>query len=254
MENTVSDNTVGLMTPPAIVGEVEAGQGAKTRKQLQNLIKSINSSTFDVMDLLYEIKTKKYYLPKYESFIEYAKTLNMKVAKAYYLVRIRENMHLASISREKYEPVGIAKLRVIASIDLIDSENRVKTDAVAKVNELVDAAGVTDAGDLKVSVDTFNGHVGEEAFEWLNIKIKKSAKAVVRQALDLIKAQLGSTGTDADGVAKDASDGRALEMLAADFIADPNNTPDVEALGVSVVEENDAETIVPDGAAPVPAV
>ena len=239
---TEASGVLDTVPVAAIVGEVEAGQAAKTRKQLQNLIKGINTSTFDIMDLLHEIKTKKYYSPKYDTFIDYAKTLDMKVTKAYYLVRIRENMHLASIPREKFEPLGIAKLRVIASIDLIDSENKVKQAAVAKVNELVETAGVTEPGDIKQAVDQFNGHVGEEAFEWLNIKIKKSAKAVVRQALDLIKAQLGSTGTDADGKAKDASDGRALEMLAADFIADPNNAEDVEALGVSVVEENDEPT------------
>lgn len=218
----------------AIVGEAEAGQAGKVRKQLQALIKGVNTSTFDIMDLLHTIKTQKYYQPKYDSFIDYAKTLDMKVTKAYYLVRIRENMHLASIPREKFEPIGIAKLRVISSIDLIDSENKVKQDAVTKVNELVDAALMTEPDAIKIAVDTYNGHVGEEAFEWINIKIKKSAKNIVRQALDIIKAQIGSTGTDADGKAKDASDGRALELLAADFISDPNNAEDVEKLGVQV--------------------
>lgn len=230
----------------AVIGEAEAGQASKVRKQLQTLIKGINTSTFDIMDLLHTIKTQKFYAPKYDSFIDYAKTLDMRVTKAYYLVRIRENMHLAAIPRATFEPVGIAKLRVIASIDLIDSENKVKQDAVAKVNELVAAALTTEAADIKTTVDAYNGHVGEEAFEWLNIKIKKSAKAVVRQALDLIKAQLGSTGTDADGKAKDASDGRALELMAADFIADPNNEADVEALGghdpLEVTEVTDAGT------------
>ena len=220
-----------------IVGEAEAGESSKKRKQLQTLIKGINTSTFDIMDLLHEIKTKKFYSPKYETFIDYAKTLDMKVTKAYYLVRIRENMHLASVPREKFEPVGIAKLRIISSIDLIDSENKVKQDAVTKVNELIDAAGTTEPEDIKVSVDTFKGHVGEEAFEWLNIKIKKSAKAVVRQAFDVIKAQSGSVGVDADGRAKDVSDGTALERLAADFLADPNNAEDVAGLGVEVVVE-----------------
>lgn len=235
--------------PVAVIGEVEAGQASKTRKQLANLIKGVNTSTFDIMDLLHEIKTKKYYQPKHESFMDYAKTLDMTVAKAYYLVRIRENMLTASIPREKYEPLGIAKLRVIASIDLIDSENRVKQDAVAKVNDIVAAAPSLAAEEIKTAVDTFNGHVGEEAFEWLNIKIKKSAKGVVRQALDIVKARLGSAGTDADGKAKDASDGRALEMLAADFLADPNNAEDVETFGVVVMEEANAETPVSDGPA-----
>lgn len=226
----------------AVVGEVEAGEAAKKRKQLGALIKGVNTSTFDIMDLLHEIKTKKYYSPKYETFIDYAQTLDMKVTKAYYLVRIKENMSLASIPREKYEPVGIAKLRTISSIDLIDSENKIKTDAVDFVNELVASGTTASPEELKTAVDIYHGHVGEEAFEWLNVKIKKSAKAVVRQALDVIKAQLGSTGTDADGKAKDASDGRALEMLAADWLSDPNNAGDVAKLGVPVVEEANVST------------
>ena len=232
------------ITPFVIVGEIEAGAAAKARKQVKSLIKGLNTSTFDLMDALHEVKTNKYYAPAYDSFIDYAKTLDMKVTKAYYLARIRQNMELAGIDRAVFEPIGIAKLRTISSIDLIDSENQIKADAIDKVNELITTATTTEATAIKAAVDVYNGHIGEEAFEWLNIKIRKSAKNVVREALNLIKAQIGSTGTDVDGKSRDASDGRALELLAADFLSDPNHAPDVEKLGVTVIpEENDAGKI-----------
>lgn len=217
--------------PPALVGEVEAGQAAKIRKQVNNLIKTITTSTFDVMDLLHEVKTKKFYSPKYETFMDYAKTLDLKVAKIYYLVRIKETMNVAGIARATYEPVGVSKLRSIAAIDVVDSENKVDDDAVAMVQTLIQTSAMKSADEIKTVVDEYNGNVGDDAFEWLNLKIKKAQKDVIRQALALVKMQLGSVGKDADGVAKDVSDGAALEKMAMDYLADPNNAEDIEKLG-----------------------
>jgi hypothetical protein len=217
--------------PPAIVGEAEAGQAAKVRKQVNSLIKTITTSTFDVMDLLHEVKSKKYYSPKYDTFMDYAKTLDLKVAKIYYLVRVKETMSVAGIDRATYEPIGISKLRTIASIKVVDSENKVDDDAVEMVKTLIQTAPLKTGEELETVVNEYNGNVGDDAFEWLNLKMKKAAKDVIRQALSLIKMQLGSVGKDDDGVAKDASDSAALEKLAMDYLADPNNAEDIAKLG-----------------------
>ena len=230
--------SIGVAIAP-IVGEVNAGQAAQVRKQLTNLIKNVNTSNFDIMDLLHTIKTAKFYQPKYDSFIDFAKTLDMKVTKAYYLVRIKENMLTAGVPRATYEPLGIAKLRIIAMIDLIDAENHVIQAGVAKVNELV-TSGLEPA-DLKLAVDEYAGNVGEEAFEWLNIKLKKSAKTIVRQAFELVKMQLGSVGKDVDGNHIDASDGRALEMICADFLSDPNQQPDLQMKGSNEAVQTESD-------------
>lgn len=215
----------------AIYGEAEAGQAVKVRKQINNLIKGINTSTFDLMDALHEVKTKQFYLPKFETFIDYVKSLDLKVAKAYYLVQIKTNMLLAGVTREVYEPVGISKLRTMAEIPLVDQENNVKPAAVEKVKAMIAGAATKTGDELKIEVDEFNGNVGEDAFEWMNLKIKKAAKAVIRQALDLIKLKIGSVGKNGDGVAKDASDGSALEKMSLDYLSDPNNAMDLEMLG-----------------------
>jgi hypothetical protein len=47
---------------------------------------------------------------------------------------------------------------------------------------------------------------------------------VVRPALDLAKANLGSAGKDDEGISFDASDGRALETIGVAYLIDPANT------------------------------
>src|ERR1700688_430359 len=104
-------DTVTDLQPQVIVGEAEAGQAAKVRKQLNALIKNLGTSTFDIMDLLHQIKSEKLFSPKYNTFAEFAKTLDLKVTKSYYLVKIREVMNAAGVPRETYEPIGLSKLR-----------------------------------------------------------------------------------------------------------------------------------------------
>jgi hypothetical protein len=220
-----------LVTPPAIIDSAEAGEAAKARKHVQNLVKGMNTSTFDLMDGLWVVKSKKFYLPKYDSYPEFAETLDISVRKAYYLVRIKEVMVLAGIDRTVYEPVGIAKLRIIASIDVLDSEKKVNPEAIAKIQSMMELAAAASPEMIQEEVDIFTGNIGEEAFEWMNIKIKKSAKAVVKQAFDLVRMVIGTVGTDNDGKAKDASDGAVLEKISLDVLADPNYAPALAQLG-----------------------
>jgi hypothetical protein len=228
MENSVVPGAV-----PVIVGEQVAGEAAKVRKQLVQLIKSVNTSNFDIMDLLHEIKTKKFYAPKFDTFIDYARSLeNFKVSKAYYLVRIKENMMLANIPREVYEPIGMTKLRTIAQIDVVDSENKIKQDAIETVKQIVQSAPTDSAEEVKAKVDAALGNVGDDAWEWLNLRVRKASKDNIRKMLDTIKMQL-SQKKGPDGNMVDASDGAALDALALDWLADPNNSPLLEQLGES---------------------
>jgi hypothetical protein len=217
-----------------VVGEVEAGQAAKARKQISTLIKMVNSSTFDIADGLHEIKTKKFYAPEYESFGDYAKTLDLKVTKAYYLVRMVENMAAAGVPRATYEPVGIAKLRVICKLDILDKEGQVISYngmlATDLVKSLVTVASEKSLEDMNLAVSAIQGLTGEDALVWVNIKLKKAARDIVQTALNLAKKNIGSVGQDVDGNFKDASDGAALEVIAVDFIQDPNNHYDTNLL------------------------
>lgn len=219
------------LNPPAIVGEAVAGQAGKALKAVKSLISHLTVSTFDLMDALYDIKTNKWYSPKHVTFAAYIQSLDIKPAKAYYLVRIKHNMIAADIPREKYEPVGVSKLRVIASIDPYDHDNKLKDGAVKMLKDFVDTGVTATLEELKTGVDVYNGNVGDEAFDFLNIKLKKSAKAVIKNALELAKMQIGSVSTDADGMSHDASDGAAMEMICMDYLADVNNAPDIEIKG-----------------------
>src|ERR1019366_2752105 len=119
MENTLSDNTMGLM-PVAIVGDAVAGEAAATLKQVKSLIKVLSSNTFDLAEALHRVKQNKYYSPKYLTFAEYVKDLDIKISRVYYLVKLVEVMNAVGVPREAYEPVGIAKLRSICRLDLIE--------------------------------------------------------------------------------------------------------------------------------------
>lgn len=213
------------MAEQVIVGEAVAGQASKVLKQINEIIQGVNTSTFDLMDLLHEVKTKSYYYPAHESFGDYAKSLDLKVSKSYYLVRIKEVMNTAGVSRAEYEPVGISKLRAISRIDTLEP------GAVEKVKALISGANQLDLEEVTQQVATAQGLTGDDAMVWMNITLKKAARdEVVKPALELAKKNIGSVGQDADGNAKDASDGSALEAVCADFLSDPNNNYDTDAL------------------------
>ena len=68
---------------PVIVGEAVAGQAAKVKKQINEIIKGVNTSTFTLAELLHEAKAKQYYLAwGHDTFGQYAKSLDLKVTKA----------------------------------------------------------------------------------------------------------------------------------------------------------------------------
>jgi hypothetical protein len=215
----------------AVVGESVAGQAAKVRDEINNLIAGVNTSTFDLAERLHEVKSQQYYVAwGHDTFGQYAKSLDLKVSKSYYLVRIVENMTAAGLTREQYEPLGIAKLRVISKLDLVEEGKPVMyndlpmTDYVYEM--VTNLAMDMPLEDVQQAVDKLQGKTGDDAMVWLNISMKKAARDnVVLPAIEVAKLHLGTSGVDADGKAKDASDGRAVEVICADFMSDPNNNP-----------------------------
>jgi hypothetical protein len=212
----------GVQTPVPIVDEAEAGRASKVKKEIGKLIKMQNSSTFDIAELLHEAKTKNYFREwGFDNFTGYVKSLEMKAVKCYYLVNIVSNMKAAALAREEYEPVGIAKLRSIARLNPEGEFNGTPMPMV--IRELTLKAPQMTAEEVQVEVETIMGKVGDESMVWLNIHLKRlSRENIIKPALELAKKHIGSTSTDADGVAQDATDGRALELICANFLADPN--------------------------------
>ena len=162
------------------------------------------------------------------SFSKYAKSLDIKYSKAYYLVNIREKMLAAGLERVQYEPVGLGKLRVIARLKP-DTEYQ-GTPVSLLIRELTLKAGTMSQEEIQFEVDTIMGLTADESMVWINIKVKKLAREnVIKVAFEKMKKHLGTVPdeTEAEGQHKDASDGRALEMICANFLADPNyDTPE----------------------------
>lgn len=228
---------------PAIIGEVEAGRAATVRRQINKLVATANSSTFDLMDLFHESKTKNYIAGwGFESFSKYAKSLDIKYSKAYYLVKIKENMLAAGLDRTQYEPVGLSKLRVISRLKPETEYKGVPVSLL--INELTLKAGQMTQEEVQFEVDTIMGLTEDESMVWVNIKVKKLAREnVIKPAFEKMKKHLGTVPdeTEAEGQHKDASDGRALELICANFLTDPNyDTPEA---AVPPTEPTETETL-----------
>ena len=229
------------MDEQVIVGEQDTSRAATVRRRINKLIKETNSSTFDLMDLLHESKAKNYISGwGFESFSKFAKSLDIKYTKCFYLVAIKENMAAAGLERNEYEPVGMTKLRMISRLDPEVEYNG--TPVKLLIRELTLKAKEMDPDEVQLEVDTILGLTEEESMVWMNIRVKKLSKDnVILPALRKAKRYMGQQKDD-EGEFHDATDGAALEMICADFLADPNyDTLDDETVTEETVTAPDGQ-------------
>jgi hypothetical protein len=228
------EQQLGVEEPTTVVGEQEAGSRSdEVKRKINKLIKAVNTNMFDLAEYLHEAKTKNYYtewgFPTYAAF---AKSLKIKYARAYYLVDIVETMRAAGISRAEYEPVGVAKLRIITGLDPKSEYNGIP--GVMAIRELTLKADQMSAEELKAEVEKLQGKVGDDSMVWLNLHVKRLAREnVMKPAIALMIKHIGTVGQDDEGNAIDPSEGAASEMIFANFLADPNYNSDVKPKTVS---------------------
>lgn len=210
-------------TPAVIVGEAVAGESAQTRSELEHLINNLQKSTLDVGELLYRVKSKNFYTSwGYLTFQEYIQSLAIKPRKSQYLCRIVEVMTHMGIPRTTYEPVGIAKLREISSLDPAATWNDIPvrdfiTDLVANGQELP-------LEDIKRHVRTLKGFTGENDLVCKHWWFTQSAlDNVIDPAIELTRKNIGTVGTDEEGMAKDATEASCVEAWATEYLNDPAN-------------------------------
>ena len=212
-----------------IVGEAVAGEAAAALKQVKALVKGISSNTFDLAEALHRVKKNKYYAPKYNTFAEYAKSLDVTVSKVYYLVKLAEVMEAVGVPREQYEPVGIVKLRTICRLELVDGNGEPKIydglPATDHIKMLVGATSLTPE-QVEEEVKKRLGLMGEDARVWQNISLTVAQRKKWLEAVGLAKLNIGSVGKDGDGNYKDAGEGSCMEVIAASYLLDPNNYPE----------------------------
>lgn len=217
------EQQLGIEEPTPVVSETEAGSRSdEVKRKINKLIRAVNTNMFDLAEYLHEAKTKTFYTEwGFPTYSTYAKSLNIKYARAYYLVDIIEKMRRAGVSRAEYEPVGLAKLRVIAKLDPDATYN--ETPVVLLIRELTLKAPQLSQEEVQAEVDRIQGKVGDDSMVWLNLHVKKLAREnVMKPALALAKKHIGTVGQDEEGTSLDASDGQAAEMVFANFLADPN--------------------------------
>ena len=136
-------------------------------------------------------------------------------------------METAGIPREQYEPVGIAKLRLITRLSLTDQDglpNQYNGMPVIEViKKLVADAPNQTPGTLEEMVRAIQGFTGDNEIVWMNLSMTLAQRTKLMEAIDLATKNIGSTGKDEDGQYKDASMGRCLEVIALSYLLDPNN-------------------------------
>jgi len=220
--------------PIVIVDASIAGEALATKHQLEELITSVNRSSFDIAELLNKVKKRGYYSP-FSTFQEYCATLSLKPRKAQYLTRMAGVMEEVGIARSWYEPLGVSRLREITSLEPTDIWTNPVSGQKTAMREFItgfveyrqENGDFIDLEKLKQNVRTLKGFVGENDFVWFNLFVQRSAlESVVRPAFDLMKARIGSVKKDDEGISQDATDSTCLVNMAADYLSDPTNSLD----------------------------
>src|SRR5208282_833602 len=240
---------------PAIIGEAVAGQSAQhaasVLTELDRLNDLVNDSTFDIAELLIEVKENRYYtMLKYENFDDYVEiVLGIKRSRAYFLIKIVTTAKRLEMPRKDYEDVSISKLREIFTLNPFDREgNELHSPITGEkisdhIKDLVVKARTTKLADITESVSKIKGEVGEQEMVFIPaIKVTKTCRDnVILPARELARKKLGDKSRDADGDPEEYSDSACEECIHADFLADPNNVdqPITEDVVSQQVEDQD---------------
>lgn len=225
------------MQDTVIVGEAVSGERAEVQKALKRLIRQVNTSLFDIAELLYKAKSKHLYTEP--TFMEFAVKMGIKKRKAQYLERIAEVMTLSNVSREEYEPLGIAKLRIITRLNPLTKEGAVNMYTNPTTSEsfpmadyvvgLVEQAKEgADVATLEKGVRVLLGEVGENDMVWRNFRLPRLVdENTIAPALEKAAINIGDVGVDDEGVAQEVQDWRKLEVVCIEYTNDKNSDPEV---------------------------
>jgi hypothetical protein len=233
------------MAEQVILGEQDTSRATNVRRQINKLIKQANTSDFDLAELFFEANSKMYWQGwGYDSFSKWAKDLDIKYTKCYYLLGIQTVMNAVGLTRAEFEPVGKAKMRMIQELSKVIDSDYKGTPMKLLVRELTLKATDLTPDEVRFEVDALLGLTAEESLVWMNTKVKKLAKDnVIVPAYRKARRFLGQQKDEKTGEFKDASDGQCLEMICANFLTDPNyDTPDDEATNEPAATEAEPTT------------
>jgi hypothetical protein len=218
------------MNEAVIVGEAVSGEAAKIRRRVEAVVKTINTSAFDAIELLGKIRANRLYTNwGFNTLSEYFNSLDISIRKCQYLARIGEVMSHPKINipRADYEPLGIAKLREIASLEPEGTYTTPEGEVVPMADYI---RGFIYEGQeqtreyVQSSVRTLKGITGENDKTHFNLMPTRLVKEqVIQPAIDKMRLELGPVAKDVDGMAVEASDTRCIELICAKYLTEETN-------------------------------
>jgi hypothetical protein len=223
-----------LPTPAALVARDtrRADEVTTTLKQLDSQSASV---CFDQGDLFVEVDREAHWMTLgHESAEEYYRSINIDISKREILYRAKVSRSMAALglTRADYAPARLSKLKIITELDvagqIVDPDTEIAEPLAPIMCRLVAAAPFKKLSEIREEVDMLLGKTGddEDGMTWFNWPIRRDAKQVVLDAIELARAQSGDTIDIHDKTLKELSDAAALERIAADYLADPNNQAD----------------------------
>ena len=243
-----------------IVGEAVAGQAAKIKKKALQLIDLQETCQYDLGEVLMQIQdTAAYTTWGFNTYSEWIKTTQLKTSKSRYLPQIARVMAAIGVSREKYEPLGRAKLRVIASLNPTDVYTHPVSKEETSMHNYI--AAITDKAltdptyglkEIKKHVRKLKGITGDRDITFFGFPLLRLAlDNVVTPAIEHCQALIGSVGKDEEGKSIDASVGTCIERICAEWMVSVDNAPDPspipEGTFDNIGEPNGSDTDSVDG-------
>ena len=168
--------------------------------------------------------------------------LDLGESAAYYLIKIVRTSKQMGIPQEQLEKIKLSKLREICRLDPKTHSKQIK--------QLMDACTPDKDGnemsleDCRINVQKIEGgaEIGDndtkiDLFVFLTIKVTTTQKQVIEDAVELVRAKHGDT-MDADGNPAEISIGKAVELMAAEYL---NGADEVEQEDMTVPVEGDEQ-------------
>lgn len=199
---------------------------ASVVNQLRELRDSYETNFFSICELLLEISDNEYYRSYgYPTFADWVESGSIEISRrqAFYYLRTAKLARALNLTREQMRMAKISKLKEILSLDADKQAEQIR--------ELVIAAPEMSLDEVRIRVSELKGHdIVNNAILQIKVNVSPSVKDTVMQAFELVRRKYGDTMDEA-GNHTDISDGKCIEILAEEYLQDPNNYPTCESNG-----------------------
>lgn len=225
---------VQLETPAAII-ETDTRRSDQVRKRIGEIDTSLTLNQFELGDNLAEAKTNSYWRDwGFESFPEAVKASKIDISprQAEYLIQISKVSKLLKISKSSLAKAKNSKLKEVFTLDpgaVVKDEATQTEESMADIMvQLVEDCPNKTLVEIKAIVKRLKGETEEPAGQltWMHLPVRRDAKQVVTDAIELAQALSGDTVDAMTKEVKDISQASAIERICGDFISDPNNQSD----------------------------